>query len=134
LGIAIFLSHCSQEHNHQKAPFDGEKVQIDATLLKEGIPVFYVFQNRDDRIPFFVLKVNNEIHSYFDACQECYKNKLGYRYENGMLICNACSEVYSIFNLKDGRGGCYPIGLKGTLNGGLYEIDKESVIEGKKYF
>ena len=134
LGIAIILSNCSQEHKHQKAPYDGSKVQIDRSLLKEGVPVFYAFQEGKKRIPFFVLKIKNEIHSYFDACRECYRSKLGYRYENGTLICNACSEIYSIYNLKDGRGGCYPIKLKGSLNGDIYEIDKESLLQGKKYF
>ena len=134
IGIALILSHCSQEHKHQKAPYDGSKVQINGSLLKEGVPVFYSFQDGKERIHFFVLKIKSEIHSYFDACRECYRNKLGFRYEDGKLICNACNELYSIYNLKDGLGGCYPIKLKGTLNGTIYEIDKESLMKGKKYF
>jgi uncharacterized membrane protein len=134
LGFAIILSNCSQEHKHPKAPYDGSKVQIERGLLKEGIPVFYAFQDGNETIPFFVLNVKNEIHSYFDACNDCYRNKLGYRYEDGKIICNFCNESYQIYKLKDGMGGCYPIKLKGTLNGGIYEIDKESLIEGKKYF
>jgi len=134
ISIALILSGCSQEHKHQKAPYNGSKVRIDVSLLKEGVPVFYAFEDGKVRIPFFVLNVKNEIHSYFDACNECYRNKLGFRYDEGTLICNACNVRYQIYNLKDGLGGCYPVRLKGTLNGGIYEIDKESLLQGKKYF
>lgn len=134
LGTSVILFGCSEEHKHQPAPFDGSKVLIDSNHLREEIPVFYSFHDGKVTIHFFVLKIKNEIHSYFDACNKCYRNKLGYRYVDGSLICNACSESYSIFNLKDGLGGCYPIKLEGTLSGSMYEIERESLIKGKKYF
>jgi uncharacterized membrane protein len=134
LAVAIIFCGCSREHTHEQAPYDGATVQIEVRLLKEGVPVFYSFQDGKESVHFFVLKVKNEIQSYFDACKECYQNKLRFRYEEGKLICNSCNVGYPIYKLKDGLSGCYPIKMEGSLHDGIYEINKESILKGKKYF
>jgi len=134
LGIAILLLSCSKDHKHQEAPFDGSKVNIDVNLLKDGIPVFYSFIDREDIINFFILRDDEGIHAYFDACQQCYKNKLGFRYEEDNLLCNSCNVGYPVSKIKQGVGGCYPIKLEGKHVAGIFEIEKNSLIKGKKYF
>jgi len=138
--IALFLCTsvifyaCSRDHKHQSAPYDRGKVRININLLEEGVPVFYSFGEGDESIDFFVMKVKDEIHSYFDACNDCYQGKLGFRFEDGTLICNICNVSHPFRVLKDGFGGCHPLRLKGTLAGTVYEIDKEDLMQGKKYF
>lgn len=132
--IVFLLFACTKKSAYPEALFDGSKVIIDISLLREGIPVFYSFRYDSKSIDYFVIKIDNDIQSYFDACAECYPRKQGYRYEDGRVVCNACDVGYPIYTLKEGIGSCYPIKLKGRLRGNIYEIDIDKIIEGKRYF
>jgi uncharacterized membrane protein len=130
LGIILILSACSNGNVHQMASSDGQKVMIDTDLLREGIPVFYTFEG----INFFVIKTDNAVHAYLDACEECYIHGKGFRYEDGRLICNYCNVRYPMDNLEYGQGRCHPIKLKGVFRGHIYEIDADTLLENSRYF
>jgi len=130
----LMLTSCAKKPIYPEAPVSGEAIMIDIKTLKETPPVFYSFRYKDKRIDFFVVKVNDEVQSYFDACAKCYPEKLGYRHDKQYIVCKKCDVRYSIESLKIGIGSCYPIILKGKTEGDKYIIDKKSVIEGEKYF
>ena len=132
--VAVLLLSCSVEHKHQEAPANGSKVKIETSVLKDGIPVFYSFIDGEDVIDFFVLRYDADINAYFDACKQCFQNKLGFRYEEDNILCNSCNVGYPISKIKQGVGGCYPIKLKGKLVGDIFEIERDSLLKGKKYF
>ena len=131
LGILLILSVCSKGHVYQNAPFDGQKVTIDIGKLKDDTPVFYTFEGID----FFIIKTGNTVDAYFDACKECYIHRKGFRYEEGRLICNYCNVLHPISTLKEnGQGRCHPIRLRGEIKGQIYEIDRDELLNGSKYF
>ena len=80
------------------------------------------------------MKTDNDIQSYFDACAKCYPEKKGFRFEDKSLVCNLCNVGYSLHTFKEGSGSCYPFKLEGLLKDNIYEIDKESIIEGERYY
>lgn len=133
-GIILILSACSNGHVYQEAPFNDSKLIIDTNILEEGIPVFYTLRHNGRHINYFILKTGNDVQSYFDACAKCYPQKKGFRYEDRGLVCNLCNVRHSIHTLKEGEGSCYPMKLKGILKGNVYEIDKDQVIKGEKFF
>jgi len=128
--VILLLSACTSKTPYQKAPFDGQKVRIDTGQLREGIPVFYTFEG----INFFVIKTDNAVHAYLDACEECYMHRKGFRYEEGYLICNYCNVRHPVYMLDKGQGRCRPIRLKGVFRGHIYEIDADTLLENSRYF
>ncbi|MDP2168368.1 MAG: Fe-S-containing protein [Thermodesulfovibrionales bacterium] len=131
--ILLALYSCSKKPEYPASPGQGDVIKINLKGLKKGEPLFLSLPYNSKRIDFFVLRINGTVQSYFDACIKCYPKKLGYRLEGGSLICKACGMRYPIEGLK-GVGSCYPIGLEGRVEGENYIIEKETVIEGWRYF
>jgi len=116
------------------APFNGYTSEIDVSTLMPKQPRFYSLSIDSKKISFFLIKVNGEIQSYFNACRECYPKKLGFSFEEGYMKCRSCNERWPLESLRDGIGGCYPIPLKGVLKGDKYVIPREALVEGMKFF
>jgi uncharacterized membrane protein len=130
----LILIACSKRPSYPEAPLSGETIAIDIKVLKGESPVFYSFPHKDKKINFFVVKIGNEIQSYFDACAKCYTDRLGYVVDGKFVVCKKCNVRYHLDSLKTGIGSCYPIILKGKIVGNKYIIDKKNVIEGEKFF
>ncbi len=131
---AIFLCACESHSAYRRAPFDGNKSEIDISNFKENEPEFYSVVLDGQTVNFFLIRINSEIQSYFDACRECFRKKLGFRFNEGCIQCKACNVKYPPEALKEGIGSCAPIHLKGSLQENRYIITREAFIEGKKYF
>ena len=135
LGLCLVLSSCSKKPVYPEARFDDRNVRIELRNLIENKPVFYTFRAANGKgINYFVLKLNGDVQSYFDACAKCFPKKLGYLPVKDRLLCRVCDIEYSVYDLKDGIGSCYPIKLKGTIERGYYLIDKNDLLQGAKYF
>lgn len=91
-------------------------------MLKPEIPQFYTYRYNGKNISFFVLKLNERVVSFFDACASCYPHKRGYKYDDGSMVCRACNMRFSVYKLEKGLGGCYPIRLQGRTENGKYLI------------
>jgi uncharacterized membrane protein len=74
-----------------------------------------------------VIEIKGWVLSFLDACLTCYPRKLGYASKEGFVVCRACDTSYSVFKLEKGIGGCYPIRIEGTREGGLYRITKSTI-------
>ena len=79
-------------------------------------------QYRGKKINFFVIKVDNRVLSFLDACARCYPAKRGYRCEGGSIICRECNVRIPISQIEKGIGSCYPIKVEGSLRDGRYLI------------
>jgi len=133
--LCLVLCSCARKPVYPVAPFERGSVRIELSALSEKKPVFYTFrEGKEKGINFFVLKLNGEVQSYFDACAKCYPKKKGYRQAGDRLDCRACDVTYSVYDLKEGIGSCYPIRLKGRIEAGSYVIDREDLLQGGKYF
>ena len=102
--------------------------------LDEKKPVFFTFHDGKNKINYFVVKTDGSYQAYFDACAKCYRRKNGYALEVGRVICRTCDVNYSVNDLKEGIGSCYPIKLEGRVEGNVYVIDKKAILAGEKYF
>jgi len=127
--VLLFLSACSRQPSYPEPPRTGREVAVDIGTLRPEIPVFFTYHYRGKKINFFVVKVDEKILSFLDACARCYPAKKGYRCENGALICRECSVSYSITGIEKGVGSCVPIRIAGSLRNGKYLIPL-SVLEG----
>lgn len=131
--LALVLFACARTPTYPEAPREGDSVRVGLAELQEARPVFFTFTHEGKKIHFLVLRINNEIQSYLDACAKCYPKKLGYRLVDGRLQCVACGEQYPLDELG-GVGSCYPLPLEGKIEGDSYVIKIEDIIKSKRYF
>jgi uncharacterized membrane protein len=121
--LALGVIACARQPEYGPPPRAGSDVIIDISDLKPGIPVFYTHFHKKKKISFFVVKIGEDtVMSFLDACNICYRYKKGYKYQDGLLICNYCKEKYRIEQIAVGTGNCYPIKLAGRLENGKYLI------------
>lgn len=136
--ISLALCSCYRMPVYPEARSNEAGVIIPVSGLPEKRPVFYTYYHGKKKINYFVLKLDGKINAYFDACAKCYPKKLGYLQDRERVVCRACDVNYSLHDLKDGIGSCYPIKLPGKLQGKaeeeVYLIDKKDLILGEKYF
>lgn len=128
----ILTASCSRKPEYPGVSA-AEDIAIDEQSLKQGIPVFRSFASEKGSIDFFVIRTSKGVESYFDACKKCWPKKLGFRYEEGRMVCRACQEGYPVDRL-DGIGSCYPVRLLGKLEAGKYIIRKEAILNGAGFF
>ncbi len=134
LMIPFLTLSCSNRKGYTPAPYDGSRATIDVSGLPERDPAFYSVTIENTRVDFFLIRIGDDVRSYFDACKQCYRKRLGFRYENGRMVCKYCNVSYPIEDLKTGLGGCYPIRLKGSRQNGTFTITKEAFESGLQYF
>ena len=122
LSVLLILAACSQQPVYPPAPQQGSDVAIDTASLQLGVPQFFTYHYHGRNVNFFVLKTAGKISSFLDACMSCYPRKLGYRYEDGSVVCRACDVRYPVTKLETGLGGCYPVRVMGRTENGKYRI------------
>jgi uncharacterized membrane protein len=120
--LFLMTAACSRQPVYPPPSLSGRDVVIDVSKLKPEIPQFYTYRYNGKNISFFVLKLNERVVSFFDACASCYPHKRGYKYDDGSVVCRACNMRFSVYKLEKGLGGCYPIRLQGRTENGKYLI------------
>jgi uncharacterized membrane protein len=127
LSLLPALVSCSRQPVYPPPVFSGNDAIVDVSTLKQEIPQFYTYLYNGKHISFFVLKLDNEVLSFLDACVTCYPHKRGYRYEDGAVVCRACNQRFPVYKLEKGIGNCYPIKIAGRMEHGKYLIPRSSL-------
>ncbi len=125
--LAMMFSACSRQPAYPAPTIDGRNAVVDISTLKQEVPQFFTYAYRGRNISFFVLRMNERVSSFLDACASCYPHKRGYRGEDGSVVCRACGMKFPVSKLEKGLGGCYPIRIEGRLEKGFYLIPLASL-------
>jgi len=120
--LFLFISACSEQPTYPEVPRIGGDVVVDVSGLPSEIPEFFTYYYHGKKINFFVMKTNQIILSFLDACVKCYPEKRGYRFDGRKVICRACNLNYPVSEIEKGFGSCYPIRLPGHVQNGKYHI------------
>lgn len=120
--LVMVSASCSRQPSYTSPPLAGTNAVIDLSGLKLEVPQFYTYNYHNKPISFFVVKLNDKVLAFFDACASCYPHKQGYRYEDGCVTCRQCSMRFPLYKLEKGFGGCYPIKIEGRVENGKYLI------------
>ncbi|MBI5234114.1 MAG: DUF2318 domain-containing protein [Deltaproteobacteria bacterium] len=132
--VVLLLMSCSGKPNYPEPRRDGQNLEIEVRKLRENTPVFFSHHYKGKRINFFAVKSGDKVLSFFDGCSTCYKAKLGYRFENGQVVCKKCNLRYSMAELETGFGGCFPIRIEGHIQGNKYIIPVSLIEKGHVLF
>jgi len=94
------------------------------TLMVDGRPVeFFIIQDKD-----------GVLRTAYNACEVCYRAKLGYRQDGRVMVCNNCGSRFPIEQINTVRGGCNPAPLEGRLDGDDVVIKATDIAAGLSYF
>jgi uncharacterized membrane protein len=127
LFLSLLGAACTSQQKYPAPTVVGSSVIIDVSSLQPEIPRFFTYRYDGKNINFFVLRMDNGVQSYFDACASCYLHKLGYKCEESSVVCKNCGQRFSIHKLGKGLGGCYPIKLEGRLENNKYLVPRASL-------
>lgn len=125
--ILLALTACSRQPVYPSPALSGRNAVIDVGALKPEVPQFFTYSYKGKNISFFVIKLNAQVLSFLDACASCYPHKMGYRSEDSAVICRECNLRFSVYKLKQGIGGCFPIHIESSSEKGRYLIPLESL-------
>jgi uncharacterized membrane protein len=120
--LALGIYACTRQSEYSPPSRAGSDFSIEISELKSGVPQFFTHHYNRKPISFFVVKTGDGVMSFLDACNTCYRYKKGYKYQDGLLICNYCKEKYRIEQIAVGTGNCHPIKLAGRFKDGKYLI------------
>jgi uncharacterized membrane protein len=120
--VLVLLASCSRQPSFPPPRQIGPDVIIEVNELQPEYPKFYTYRYQDKSINFFVLKIQDRVLAFLDACMTCYPHKKGYRCEDGAVTCRYCNMKFSLYKLQKGLGGCYPIKIEGRIEDGNYLI------------
>jgi uncharacterized membrane protein len=132
--LLFTMFSCSRQPEYSPAPQSNGNIVIDVSTLKQEVPQFHTYHYKGKKISFFVLRIDDKVNSFFDACASCYPHKQGYSYKDGYVTCRYCNLKFSVYKLERGLGSCYPVKIEGRLEKGKYLIPVKTLEEGVEMF
>jgi uncharacterized membrane protein len=120
--VLLTCSSCSRQPSYPVAPQIARDIVIDTEGLQPEVPKFYTYHFQGKNISYFLLKIDNKVISFIDACASCYTHRQGYRFEDGAVTCRSCNLKFPVSKLEKGLGSCYPIKIEGRTDKGKYLI------------
>jgi uncharacterized membrane protein len=111
-------------------------VELDLARLAAGQARFYQFINpANQEVRFFVARDRSgKLQVAFDAAENDYKRKLGFRQEGDWLVNNKCDTALRLEEVNAGTSGCRPAPLKHRLMGQKLVLQEADVLTGWRYF
>lgn len=111
------------------------RVSIPLGKVSDGKAHFFSYASGGGSIDFFVLKSQDgAIRVAFDACDVCYREKMGYRQEGEFMVCINCNQKFRSDRINEIKGGCNPAPLNRTFSGGKIVIAENDLAAGLRYF
>ena len=112
--------------------FNNGTISIPAAQLADGGLHRYVAMERGVPVRFLLYrKPDGSVATVFDACEIC--GGVGYYKTSQGLVCKNCGAPINATTVGQ-PGGCNPIPLKATVNGGMVQISEVEVAAGTRYF
>lgn len=112
--------------------FNNGAISIPAAQLADGGLHRYVATEHGVPVRFLLYrKPDGSVATVFDACEIC--GGVGYYKTSQGLVCKNCGAPINAVTVGQ-PGGCNPIPLKATVNGGMVQISEVEVAAGTRYF
>ena len=111
-------------------------VRVDLAGLDPGQVRFYRFLNSGNQeVRFFVARDRKgAVQVAFDASENDFKRKLGFRAEGDWLVNNKCETALRLEEVNAGTSGCRPTPMKHRLDGESLLLAEADILEGWRLF
>ena len=114
----------------------GADVSLPVATFADGAARFYRYTTTTGReIKFFVMKSSDGvIRAAFDACDTCYRGRLGYHQQGDVMVGNKCGRTFRSVDINVLQGGCNPAPLERNVVGDHITLKAASLELGTTYF
>jgi uncharacterized membrane protein len=111
-------------------------VAVPLTKVSDGKAHFYRFDDGGKEIGFFVVRgPDGAIHTAFDACDVCFREKKGYVQQGEFMICKNCNKKFAVVRIgPHAIGGCNPSYLPAQQTGNTIVISVNDLRSGARFF
>jgi uncharacterized membrane protein len=118
------------------APDAEGNVRVEVAGLQPSQVRFFQFLNSGNQeVRFFVARDSTgALQVAFDASENDFKRKLGFRHEGDWLVNNKCETSLRLEEVNAGTSGCRPAPLKHRLEGQTLVMTEGEILEGWRLF
>lgn len=111
-------------------------VAIPLAKVSDGSAHFYRYTDGGKEIRFFVVKGSDgQIHTAFDACDVCFRDKKGYVQDGDSMLCKNCGKKFQTNRIgPHSIGGCNPSYLPAASDGRNVIVKAADLQQGTRYF
>ena len=94
-------------------------VTVPLADLANGQAKFFTYVSSTNKsIRFFAIKSSDGVYrAAADACDVCFRDKMGYQQEGNDLVCRKCGRHFPSKDVNVVTGGCNPDGIPVTVQG-----------------
>jgi uncharacterized membrane protein len=140
-GVLVYLIASGRQAGPPEGPVmeiagAGADVTLPVATFADGAARFYRYTTAAGReIRFFVMKSSDGVvRAAFDACDTCYRDRLGYHQQGDVMVCNNCGRTFRSVDINVLQGGCNPAPLERTVVGDQVVLRAGSIALGTTYF
>lgn len=135
LGEFAIDKHNGRSGGERVMPKDGV-VKVDVAGIAPGQVRFYDFLNPGNQeVRFLVARdKSGTLQVAFDAAENDFKRKLGFRQEGDWLVNNKCETSVRLEEVNAGTSGCRPQPLRHRVEGQTLVLAEADVLAGWRYF
>ena len=121
---------------YEKVAVANGAIAIPVSDVSDGKAHFFQYSNGGKEIRFFVVKGSDgNLHSAFDACDACYREKKGYVQQGDMMVCKNCNMKFQTSRIGRGSaGGCNPSPLSHASDGRNVVFKVSDLATGVRFF
>ncbi|WP_136516087.1 DUF2318 domain-containing protein [Geomonas edaphica] len=111
-------------------------VTIPVAKVNDGKAHYYKLADGGKEINFFIVKGSDgQLHTAFDACDVCYREKKGYEQQGDKMNCNNCNQKFAINKIGAASGGgCNPSHLTAKIDASNVTISVTDLKSGARFF
>ena len=125
----------SPEKVFAKVSAENGLVKIPVSAIGNASTAYFAYAVGDKEVKFFALKsVDGSLRVALDACNACYRAKLGYHRQGDSMICNNCGMAFRSQDIGVQHGGCNPIPVEKRTEGDMIVLNARDLEDGAKFF
>lgn len=111
-------------------------VTVPVAKVSDGSAHFYRYSDGGKEINFFIVKGSDGVlHTAFDACDVCFREKKGYQQAGDAMQCKNCNQKFSVTRIgMASGGGCNPSYLSARVDGKNVTISVADLRTGARFF
>ncbi|MEM8964511.1 MAG: Fe-S-containing protein [Acidobacteriota bacterium] len=125
-----------RESYERVRPDTDGNVIVDIAELQANEVHFYRYLNYGNQeVRFFVGRdEDGHVHVAFDAAENDFKLKRGFRFHDGWMVNNKCDTSLPLAEVGSRKGGCYPVPLEHQIVGDTVVIADSQILRGWRFF
>ncbi|UCE36010.1 MAG: DUF2318 domain-containing protein [Thermoplasmata archaeon] len=98
---------------------------------------FYSYDSNGKDVKFFVVRGSDgDIHTAFDACDVCFKEKKGYYQDGNKMVCRNCGQRFTTNEIGTANTGtgCWPGNIIRTVDNSYVRIKLSELDRGRAIY